>query len=181
MGRQKCGFGRSYCVASGNLCFGGAPDVWADGPSYGTFVLPSPKQRVRLTRPHSHCCAVRSPLQWSERSCSKGVVRGLGKWNGAKVHLERPGFTFCRVGEGVGWHGNNRKDGREVQVCFGHGELSGSSRSLGSCSPQGLRVRSRTASQWCGVRTTGRSSKVLDVVAYCIWTALQVRLMMQLK
>ena len=85
--------------------------------------------------------------------CSKGVARGLGKWNGAEVHLERPGFTFCRVGEGVGWLGNNRKDGREVQVCFGHGELSGSGRSLGSCSPQGLRVRSRTASQWCGVRT----------------------------
>ena len=52
------------------------------------------------------------------------------------VGLERPGSTSCRVGEGGGWIGNNQKDVREVQVCFGHGELSGVSgvsSAFGSC------------------------------------------------
>ena len=77
-------------------------------------------------------------------------------WGGGmaqKVRLERPGFTSCRVGEGGGWLGNNEKDRREVQVCFGHGQLSGSSSACASCSSQGLPVRSRNASQWCRVRT----------------------------
>ena len=43
-------------------------------------------------------------------------------------------------------------DRREVQVCVGHGELSGSGTAFGSCSSQGLPVRSRNASQWCRVR-----------------------------
>ena len=54
------------------------------------------------------------------------------------VRLERPGFTSRRGGEGVGWLDNNAKDGREVQVCFGRGELSGSGGAFGSCSSQGL-------------------------------------------
>ena len=68
------------------------------------------------------------------------------------VRLERPGFTSCRVGEGGGWHGNNQKDGREVQVCSGHGQLSGSGSAFGSCSLQGLPVRSRNAAEWWRVR-----------------------------
>ena len=54
------------------------------------------------------------------------------------VRLERPAFTCCRVGEGDGWLVNNQKDGREVQVWFGHGELSGCGIAFGSCSSQGL-------------------------------------------
>ena len=72
----------------------------------------------------------------------------MGTWDGAEVRLERPGFACCGVGEGGGWLGNNQKDGREVQVCFGHGELSGSGSAFGSCPSQGLGVRSRNASQW---------------------------------
>ena len=68
------------------------------------------------------------------------------------VRLERPGFTSCRGGEGGGWLGNNLNDGREMQVGFGQGELSGSGSAFGSCSSQGLPVRSRKASQWCRVR-----------------------------
>ena len=68
------------------------------------------------------------------------------------VRLERPGFTCCRVREGGGWLGNNQKDRREVQVCFGHRELSGCGSAFGSCSSQGLPVRSRNALQWCRVR-----------------------------
>ena len=63
-----------------------------------------------------------------------------------EVRLERPCFRSGRVGESAGWLGNDRKDGREVQVCFGHGELSGSGSAFGSCSSQGLPVRSRNAS-----------------------------------
>ena len=66
--------------------------------------------------------------------------------------LERPGFTSCRVGEGGGWLGNNPKDGREVQVWFGYGKLSGSNSAFGSCPSQGLPVRSRSSSQYCRVR-----------------------------
>ena len=68
------------------------------------------------------------------------------------VRLERPGFTSCRVGEGGGWLGNTPKARRKVQVCVGHGELSGSGSAFGSCPPQGLPMRSRNASQWCRVR-----------------------------
>ena len=69
-----------------------------------------------------------------------------------EVRLERPCFTSGRVGESGGWLGNNQKDGREVQVCFGHGELSGSGSAFVSCSSQRLPVRSRSISQWCRVR-----------------------------
>ena len=67
------------------------------------------------------------------------------------VRLERPVFTSCRVGEGGGWLDNSQKDGREVQVGFGYGELSGSGSAFGSCSSEGLPVRSRSASKWCRV------------------------------
>ena len=77
---------------------------------------------------------------------------GGGKWYGAEVRLERPAFTCCRVGEGGGWLGNNQKDGREVQGWLGHGELSGSGSAVGSCSSQGLLLRSPNALQWCRVR-----------------------------
>ena len=67
--------------------------------------------------------------------------------------MERTEFTSCRGGEGGSWLGNNEKDdGREVQVCFGHGELSGSGSACASCSSQALPMRSRNASQWCRVR-----------------------------
>ena len=69
-----------------------------------------------------------------------------------EVRLERPGFTSCRVGESGGSLGNNQKDGREVQLWFGHGQLSGSGSAFGSCSSQRLPVRSRNASQWCRMR-----------------------------
>ena len=75
-----------------------------------------------------------------------------GREMAQKVRLERPGFTSCRGGESGGWLGNNQKDGREVQVWFGHGELSGSGSAFASCSSQGLPVRSRNALQWCRVR-----------------------------
>ena len=78
------------------------------------------------------------------------VVWGIGM--AQKVRLKRPGFTSCRAGESGGWIGNNRKDGREVQVCCGHGQLSGSGSAFGGCPSQGLPVRSRNASQWCRVR-----------------------------
>ena len=104
-------------------------------------------------RPHMHGWVVGSPSQWSERRGSKAVVRGLGKWYGAEVRLARPGVTPCRVGESGGWLGNKQKDGREVQVCFGHGKLSGPGGSaVGSCSSQRLGVRSLNALQWCLVR-----------------------------
>ena len=67
------------------------------------------------------------------------------------VRLEKPGSTSCRVGERGGWLGNNQKKGREVQVCLGNGDLSGSGSAFGSCSSQGLPVRSRNTSQWCRV------------------------------
>ena len=96
------------------------------------------------------------------------------------VRLERPGFTCCRVRKGGGWLGNVLLDGRVVEVCFGHRELSGSGSAFGSCSSQGLPLRSRSTSQWCRVRMRrGEAQKVLDVVAYCIWTAQEVRLTVQ--
>ena len=75
------------------------------------------------------------------------------------VGLERPGSTSCRVGEGSGWLGKNRKDGWEVQLCFGHGELSGAGSVFGTCSSQGLPVRIRNASEWCRVRTRRRRAQ----------------------
>ena len=84
-------------------------------------------------------------------------LRGGRAWFGEgemaqAVRLERPVFTPCRGGEGVGWLDNNAKDGREVQVWFGRVQLSGSGGAFGSCSSQGLPVRSRKASHWCRVR-----------------------------
>ena len=86
-----------------------------------------------MMRPHMHGWAVRSPSQWSERRGAKALVHGVGKWDGAEVRLARPGFTCCRVEESGGWLGNNQKDGREVLMCFGHGELSGPASAFGSC------------------------------------------------
>ena len=110
--------------------------------------------RVRLTerlaarfccvRRNSKCisCALictarrgsRRPSQWSEGRGPKAVVRGLGKWHCAEVRLERSRFGSRRVGESGGWLGNaqQQQDGREVQVWFGHGELSGSDSAFGS-------------------------------------------------
>ena len=68
------------------------------------------------------------------------------------VRLERQESTSCRVGEGGGWLGNVLLDRREVQLCFGRGELSGFDSAFGSCSSQGLPVRSRNALQWYRVR-----------------------------
>ena len=58
----------------------------------------------------------------------------------------------CRVGESGGWRGKILLDRREVQMSFGHGELSGPGSAFGSCSSQGLEVRSPNTSQWCIVR-----------------------------
>ena len=76
----------------------------------------------------------------------------LGREMAQEVRWEIPGSTPC-VGKGGGWLGNSQKDGREVQMCFGHGKLSGSGSAFGSCSSQGLPVHSRNTSQWCRVRT----------------------------
>ena len=158
---------RSCCVASRNLCFwrygelvggccGTRSGVWeceADGPSCGTFVLRAPEQEVRLKRPHMHGT---SGLPGVHRSGRKGVVprRLCVVWRGAMaqaVRVEIPGSASCRGGESGGWLGNNQKDGREVQVWFGHGELSGSGSAFAICSSQGLPVFSPNASQCCRV------------------------------
>ena len=52
------------------------------------------------------------------------------------VRVEIPGSASCHGGESGGWLGNNQKNGRELQVCFDHGELSGSGSAFGSCSSQ---------------------------------------------
>ena len=135
-------------------CRGARSGDWeceADGPSCGTFALRAPEQKVRLTGWRMRLCSSRRPSQWSEGRGSKAVVRGLGKWHCAEARLERPCFRSCRAGESGGWVGNNQKDGREVQVWFGHGDLSGSGSAFGSCPSQGLPVRSPNASQWCRV------------------------------
>ena len=165
---QECGLRRSCCVASRNLCFwryagsagsccGARSIVWAceaDGPSCGTFVLRPSEAEVRRKRPHMRGT---SGLPGVCRSGRKGVVpRRLcvvwGRAMAQPVRLERPGIRRYRVGESGGWLGSNQKDGRELQLWFGHGELSGSGGAFGSCSSQGLPVRSRKASQWCRVR-----------------------------
>ena len=166
--RQECGLCWFCCVASRNLWFwryaesvGGccltSSGVWeceADGSSCGTFMLRTPEQPVFLERPHRRGT---SALPDVCRSGRKGVVpRRLSVvWGGQmaqKVRLEKPGFTSCYGGEGGGWLSNNQKDGRELQVWFGRGELSGSGSAFGSCSSQGLPVRCRSASHWRRVR-----------------------------
>ena len=146
---QECGLRRSCCVASHDLCFwryAGRAGRWsltrsgvwacdADGPSCGTFVSRVSEQEVRLNRPHTHGT---SGLLGVHRSGRKGVVprrfcvvwrRGMAQ----KVRLERPCFRSCSRGESGGWLGNNQRDGRESQVWFGHGELSGSGNAFGNC------------------------------------------------
>ena len=110
-------------------------------------MLRTPGQEVRLMWPHIHGWAPRRPSQWSERRGSKAVVRGWGNGVEQAVRLARPGVTSCRVGESSGWLGNKQKDGRDVQLCFGHGELSGVSSAFSSCPLQGLPVRRSKASQ----------------------------------
>ena len=119
-----------------------------------TLVLRVPEQAVRLMRPHMHAT---SGLPGGHGSGRNVVVPRRscvvsGREIAQAVRLERPGFRSRRVGEVGGWRGNVLLDRREVQVCFGHGELSGSRGAFGSCSSQGLPVRSRNALQWCRVR-----------------------------
>ena len=141
----------------GRLLCGTRSGVWeceADGPSCGTFVLRTPEDNVGSKRPHIHG---RSGLPGVHRSGRKGVVpRRLcvvwGSGMAQAVRLKRPCFRSRRVGESGGWLGNNQKDGREVQVCFGRGELSGSGSSFCSCPSQALPMLSRNVLQWCRVR-----------------------------
>ena len=159
---------RSGCVASRNLCiwrYAGSAGSWclirsgyweceADVPSCGRFVPRTTGDEVLLKRRHM---LGRYALPGVRCSGRKGVVPrrlcvvwGIGM--AQTVRVEIPGFASCRGSESGGWLSNNQKDGREVQVCFGHGQLSGSGSAFGSCSSQGLPVRSRNALQWCRVR-----------------------------
>ena len=103
----------SGCIASRNLCFwhyaGSAGGCWgtrsgvweceADGPSCGTFVLRTPEQQVRLTRPHMHGCASRSPSHGRKAVvprrlcvvCGSGMARRCiwRDWASRPVVLER--------------------------------------------------------------------------------------------
>ena len=96
-------------------------------------------------------------FQGVRRSGRKDAVprRSCVVWGGQMaqvVRLERQESTSCRVGEGGGWLGNVRLHRREVQMWFGHGQLSGAGSAFGSCSSQGLPMRNRKAAQWCRVR-----------------------------
>ena len=160
---------RSCCVVSRNLCIwryaesvgrccGTRSGVWAceaDGPSCGTFVLRTPEDEVLLKRPHLHGTSALPGVRCSgwKSVVSRRLCVVWGREMAQTLRVEMPGSASCRGGESGGWLDNNQRDGREVQVWFGRGKLSGSSSAFGSCSSQGLPVRSANASQWCRVRT----------------------------